>query len=140
MKFMIVACIPLWLLLTGCSVKHYAQKPILYGADSIPVTSVSPSSCKYVGDVQGNDGTDIKDSPGRKGEVRQGALNNLRNNAFGVASKLTQPVIYITQEEANCVGFGIYPCDPKTISGGSSVQNYIIKGQIFECGVAPTKP
>lgn len=124
-------------MLGGCTVKEFTPKALNSGADRIAVVSQLLSNCKYISDVYGYD-----ERPDVVGEVtymtkermRQGALNDMKNKAIGVALELKRPTILIKREKPVCSRlFVAKECDPNKDLSNYIVVKYSIEGEIYDC-------
>lgn len=126
------------LMLVGCATQQYFPKTLDEKAKGIATVRTTPYGCKVLGEIEGKD-----QSPTKKpamtmivgnslSALREGAMNDLRNNAIDVignASKRT--VLKIVSETAYCQA-GV-DCPNQTM-GSQHIHSYLVKAEIFECG------
>lgn len=139
----------------GCAVTkpvyNSAYQPIEIesAAKGVTIAHTTPYNCKILGEAQGKDDATQKDVASVD-KVRDGALNDLKNNALAVAGSGKRIMLSITNEEAQCTAFFVqkkffglsqklYKKDvdcTKGYSGATWLQplTYTVKAQIFECG------
>lgn len=134
LKFAVVGAISV--ALVGCSVSRYHPKQLNLEAKGIATTESTPMKCKLMGTVEGNDGFDVQNQFGAvlptKMQVRQGALNDLRNQAADVIGKSDKHIVlYVMSEQAIC--YGGENCT-STARDNSHIESYQVKAQIFDCG------
>lgn len=91
----------------------------------------TPYNCKVLGEVEGSD-----DATGYAaatlGQVRKGALNDLRNEAVAVVGAGKRITLYILNEWALCYGERgrLVGCPQNAVY----VNSYRVRAQIFDCG------
>ncbi|WP_110581438.1 DUF4156 domain-containing protein [Helicobacter cinaedi] len=96
----------LGLLVVGCGdpvpeLPHYKPKSLEQQGKGITIAKSTPYNCKILGEVEGKDNTN-----GTKGAtrelLREGALNDLRNEAGDAAGVGKRIMLNITNEEVLC--------------------------------------
>ena len=117
----------------------YQPKQLDAQAKGITVAKSTPYNCKILGEVEGKDYATGKRGA-TKESIREGAVNDVRNQAAQVAGKGTRAMVAITKEVSECevsVGFM-----PKTVSCSNIPSNatnpkpisYRISAQVYDCG------
>lgn len=134
--------------LTGCGLfgggeppkQPYEPKKLEAQARGITVAKSTPYNCKILGEVEGKD--NVGDRSGATRELlREGAINDLRNEASYVAGEGKRAMIAITKEEVKCiatVGKARQNVDctkglPNGATNGVLVSQRI-HAQVFDCG------
>lgn len=130
-------------LLAGCATKDFVPKQLNENAKGISTVRTTPYGCKVLGEIEGKD--DIPPSDGvppiaggarlvgnSLSVMRDGAMNDLRNNAVDVVgNSKKRTVLKIVSEVAFCSA-GV-ACKDQTIDS-QYVNSYLVKAEIFECG------
>lgn len=128
--------LPLFLvpaMLTSCvALKPYEPTPLNENAKGITTVKSTPYGCKVLGEVEGRETWERKGdyNVGNTNEVKEGALNDLRNKAYEAVGSGKRITLRIIDEKAICVNNE--PCDPETTH--LRVKSYEITAQVFECG------
>lgn len=132
---------------TGCGLfdspepkPPYQPKQLEAQARGITVAKSTPYNCKILGEVEGKDNV-IGKSGATRELLREGAMNDLRNEASYVAGQGTRAMLSITKEEVLCtatVGGEMQTINctnglPKGAKNGSLV-SHRIHAQVFDCG------
>lgn len=127
MIFFYVICV----LLTGCVAPQFEPKPLSPNSKGIAMVNSTPYSCKVLGEAEGSDETNGRINPAIE-RLRQGAINDLKNEAVEIVGLHKRVVLYIIKEEALCYWLfeGIKACP----AGSSSALGYRVRAQIFDCG------
>lgn len=120
------------LMLTGCAMKSFTPKMLNEKARGITTVKSSPYGCKFLGEIEGSDGAPViafQQYGSTITEAREGALNDVRNQAVDVTGK--RIVLNIIREQAVCLdGTECSHLKNQEIL----VSKYIVTAQIFECG------
>jgi len=126
-------------MLTGCVAPNpFVPKALNEKAKGITTVRSTPYGCKVLGEVEGVD--ESKTSPHdltplvampTMAELRQGAMNDLRNNAAEVVGKSKRITLRVIDEKLTCYGNGACPSD---IQDNHIVKRFSVTAQIFECG------
>ena len=134
-------------LFTGCfgpTLPDYKPKELEKDARAVTVAKSTPYNCKLLGETEGRDDSENKSAPTPQ-KIREGAMNDLRNNALAVGGN-KRSVVAITREEVICEKtsssfFGLftskstYDCTKQaSIPGDTKVLHHTIYGQVFDCG------
>ncbi len=121
------------------SLPPYQPKQLESQAKSITVANNTPYNCKILGEVEGKDYATGK-SGATKESVREGAINDLRNQASNVVGKGKRAMVAITREVSECestVGFRTKTSDCSRLPEGATNPkpiSYRISAQVFDCG------
>jgi len=118
-------------LLSGCVAPQFEPKPLLVNSKGIATVRSTPYNCKVLGEAEGNDEANGRMNP-TIDRLRQGAINDLKNEAVEIVGLHKRVVLYIIKEEALCYWLfeGIKACPV----GSSSALGYRVRAQIFDCG------
>lgn len=129
-KFALLALISTTL--SGCiALKPYEPTPLNENAKGITTVRSTPYGCKVLGEVEGKETWDRKDSfLGENEEVIDGAMNDLRNKAFDVVGGSKRITLRVIQEKTICNGDQL--CDAETTT--QRIKSHKVYAQIFECG------
>ena len=134
-----VACIFAMLFLTGCGLfstveekPPYQPKPIEAQARAVTVAKNIPYNCKILWEVEGKDS-----SRGTRGAtktmLREGAINDLRNEAYYVGGQGKRVMVNITKELCKVWnGNNWQSVDCNALQGNAL--SYRIHAQVFDCG------
>ena len=121
------------------SLPQYAPKQLDAQAKGITVAKNTPYNCKILGEVEGKDYATGKRGA-TKESIREGAINDVRNQAAQVAGKGTRAMVAITKEVSECevsVGFRAQTVScsdiPKNATNPKPI-SYRISAQVFDCG------
>lgn len=123
------------LMLVGCATVQYFPKALNENAKGIATVRTTPYGCKVLGEIEGKD-----NSPTQQGVIvgntlsalREGAMNDLRNNAVDVIGNSNKrSVLKIVSETAYCQA-GV-DCPNQTMES-QHIHSYLVKAEIFECG------
>ena len=127
---LIVFCTILFLF-SGCVAPQFTPKPLLPDSKGIAMVNSTPYNCKVLGEAEGSDEANGRMNPTIEG-LRQGAINDLKNEAVEIVGLHKRVVLYIIKEEALCYWLfeGIKACP----AGSSSALGYRVRAQIFDCG------
>lgn len=126
------------LVLSGCvTQQEFFPKKLNGNARGIATVKSTPYGCKALGEVEGKDSSAIQSEMvvvvgNTLSAVREGAMNDLRNNAVevvGNSSKRT--VLKIVYERAFCTTNAVCQNQRNT---SQSIHSYLVKAEIFECG------
>ncbi|WP_159990673.1 hypothetical protein [Pelistega ratti] len=126
------------LFITGCiHTQPFIPKALNEDAKGITTVRSTPYGCKVLGEVEGKDAIpetspNVKIVSRHKDVMREGALNDLRNNAVTVTGKKNRITLRIIDEKPICRYSGLPNQDCPVDSRVSDA--YIITAQIFECG------
>lgn len=122
--------------LTGCATKTFVPKALNENAKGISTVRSTPYGCKVLGEIEGKD-----EKKSIAGEIiiggtlfsmREGAMNDLRNNAVEVVgNSKKRTVLKVISEVAFCAQG--YKCPNQEIEI-QNIDSYLVKGEIFECG------
>ncbi len=121
--------------------EKYTPKPLSDEARSIAILNGVPLLCKFMGEVEGIDGSDGRAAPSFE-EIREGALNDLRNATLDlVDSQRDKVVITPTKEAMTCetmIGENQYEesnCTSWTkIPNNGKILYYRIHANVYACG------
>ena len=118
-------------LFSGCMAPQFTPKPLSPDSKGIAMVNSTPYSCKVLGEAEGSDEANGRMNPTIEG-LRQGAINDLKNEAVEIVGLHKRVVLYIIKEEALCYWLfeGIKACP----AGSSSALGYRVRAQIFDCG------
>lgn len=123
-------------LLAGCATQQFIPKSLNENAKGISTVKTTPYGCKVLGEIEGKD--DIPPSVGAMlvgntlSLMREGAMNDLRNNAVDVVGNAKKrTVLKIVSEIAYC-STGVN-CPDET-KDQHPIHSYLVKAEIFECG------
>ena len=118
-------------ILSGCVAPQFEPKPLLANSKGIAMGNSTPYSCKVLGEAEGSDEANGRINPAIE-RLRQGAINDLKNEAVEIVGLHKRVVLYIIKEEALCYWLfeGIKACP----AGSSSALGYRVRAQIFDCG------
>lgn len=122
--------------LTGCATEPFVPKALNENAKGISTVRSTPYGCKVLGEIEGKDekksiagGIIIG---GTLLSMREGAMNDLRNNAVEVVgNSKKRTVLKVISEAAFCAQG--YKCPNQEIEI-QNIHSYLVKGEIFECG------
>lgn len=125
------------MMLAGCATQQYFPKTLDEKAKGIATVRTTPYGCKVLGEIEGKDNSPAQPAMtliigNTLSALRDGAMNDLRNNAVevvGNSSKRT--VLKIVSEVAYCAA-GV-DCPNQTMES-QSIHSYLVKAEIFECG------
>lgn len=133
------------LLFFGCgdpapSLPEYQPKALESQGRGITVAKSTPYNCKILGEVEGKDTT-----RGTRGAIREtlreGAINDLRNEAGATAKDGKRIMLKITKEEVQCKatfkdGSRTVDCTNGVPQGATSASllSHRIHADVFECG------
>lgn len=119
-------------MLASCSNRPpFQPKPLNENAKDIATVQSTPYGCKALGEVEGKDHYDIGWYVAGLGDLRESAINELRNNAAEVVGNRTKRITLRIVEEV-CYR-GSVAC--KDLNNEHQiVTDYRVTGQIFECG------
>lgn len=125
------------MMLAGCATQQYFPKTLDEKAKGIATVRTTPYGCKVLGEIEGKDNSPAQPAMtviigNTLSALRDGAMNDLRNNAVevvGNSSKRT--VLKIVSEVAYCAE-GV-DCSNQTMES-QSIHSYLVKAEIFECG------
>ena len=128
------------LVMVGCGpTLPYAPKELEKGARTVTVAKTTPYNCKLLGEAEGKDNAEGKISPSYE-QIREGALNDLRNTAADVAHG-KRAMVSPTKEKMVCskIGFfggrsGRFDCSLETMGKKTAIENLRIHAQVFDCG------
>ena len=118
----------------------YIPKQLKEQARGITVAKDAPYSCKILGEVEGKDIVgDRRDAT--KELLREGAMNDLRNEATYITGEGKKVVMVITKEEVLCEGVvnGVrrsVDCKftlPKSVKD-AVLTSHKIQAQVYDCG------
>ncbi|MFC0309914.1 DUF4156 domain-containing protein [Gallibacterium trehalosifermentans] len=136
MKKYIILSILLSFILTGCvRFAPFSPKQLNQNAKGIATVRSIPFGCQFLGEVEGRDG--YRDSHHRMrapnlSEAREGALNDLRNNAAEIADNTRKRVVLrVMQEKATCFS-PTGACHH--MNEYEAIKDYSALGAVFECG------
>lgn len=119
-------------MLTGCVMPPpFQPKALNENAKGISTVRSTPYGCKVLGEAEGKDNYDDGFLVAFLGELRESALNDLRNNAADVVGNNTKRITLRIVEE-KCSRRGT-PCEDIN-SERQVATNYRVTAQIFECG------
>lgn len=121
------------------SLPPYQPKQLESQARGITVANNTPYNCKILGEVEGKDYATGK-SGATKESLREGAINDLRNEASNVVGKGKRAMVAITREVSECESTAGFT--KKTTScnnlpqGATNIKpiSYRIIAQVFDCG------
>lgn len=117
-------------LLSGCVAPQFEPKPLLANSKGIATVRSTPYNCKVLGEAEGNDEANGRMNP-TIDRLRQGAINDLKNEAVEIVGLHKRVVLYIVSETPLCYyGNELDRC-PR---GSQFAASYRIKAQIFDCG------
>ncbi|WP_103593226.1 hypothetical protein [Campylobacter concisus] len=126
---LIVFCTILFLF-SGCVAPQFTPKPLLPDSKGIAMVNSTPYNCKVLGEAEGSDEANGRMNPTIEG-LRQGAMNDLKNEAIEIVGLRKRVVLYIVNELPLCYyGQNLDIC-PR---GSQFAASYRIKAQIFDCG------
>ncbi|MGX2975189.1 hypothetical protein ACWIUH_09290 [Ursidibacter arcticus] len=120
-------------LLSGCVMQQpFHPKVLNENAKGIATVKSTPYGCKVLGEAEGKDGDRPDMQPPRLSQAREGALNEVRNNAVEiVGSSAKRITLRVIEEKATCfTGDGSCP----NLNDNQYIKDYYITAQIFECG------
>lgn len=124
-------------LLVGCATQNFIPKSLNENAKGISTVRTTPYGCKVLGEIEGKDDMPMT-QPGTMiignnlSTMREGAMNDLRNNAVDVVgNSKKRTVLKIVSEIAFC-SRGV-SC-PNQESEDQVIHSYLVKAEIFECG------
>lgn len=126
-------------LLTGCATQRFVPKQLNDNARGIATTRTTPYGCVVLGDVEGRDSIPARRGIGlvvgnTQSAVREGAMNDLRNNAVDVVGNTkNRTVLSITYEKAYCIAGTECPKE-QLKNENMQIDSYLVKGAVFECG------
>ena len=121
------------------SLPPYQPKQLESQAKGITVANSTPYNCKILGEVEGKDYATGK-SGATKESVREGAINDLCNQASNVVGKGKRAMVAITREVSECestVGFRTQTTNCNDLPKGATNPkpiSYRISAQVFDCG------
>ena len=118
----------------------YEPKRLNEEARGIAVAYSIPYTCKLLGEVEGKDNSDGKVPPSFE-DIREGALNDLRNRAAELVDEDSRILVKLTKEAMICemrVSDGQYDEKDCTawdkIPKNGKILSYRIHANVFECG------
>ncbi|HGO5823110.1 TPA: hypothetical protein ACK3JW_000771 [Mannheimia haemolytica] len=126
------------MVLAGCATQQYFPKTLDDKAKGISTVRTTPYGCKVLGEIEGKD--NIPPTPpmvlgntlSSLSSLREGAMNDLRNNAIDVVgNSKKRTVLKIVSEVAFCSA-GV-DC-PNQAMESQHIHSYLVKAEIFECG------
>lgn len=106
------------------------------GARGITVAKNTPYNCKILGESEGKDDAEGKSPPSPQ-KLREGAVNDLRNEAVHVVGEGKRAMLAITRERVICATRkgGTYNCThQEKIPAGNYPISHKITAQVFDCG------
>lgn len=121
-------------LLTGCITppSEFVPKPLNDNAKGIATVRETPYGCKVLGEMEGFEGKHEYERTPTLAQVREGAMNDLRNRAFDVVeSSKRRIVLKVIGSSVLC--FGGQAC-PEHMYDDDYVNSYRVSAQVFECG------
>lgn len=123
------------LILTGCSTELFVPKALNDNARGISAVSITPIGCRALGEVEGKDekkplaGVFVVGSSLLT--LREGAMNDLRNNAADVVGSFKKrTVLKVISETAFC---SKGHC-PNQQFESKDMHSYLVKAEIYDCG------
>lgn len=117
------------LVLASCSqLPEFTAKPLNNNAKQISVVREIPYGCRVVGNVSGLDSEHKGQRFPRLDMVREGALNDLRNNSADLLGKRQNMHVRIINEYATC-----FIKDCENLKDDDIVKSYHVEAQILEC-------
>lgn len=125
------------LMLASCATIEYFPKTLDEKAKGIATVKTTPYGCKVLGEIEGKDESPIQPAMtmivgNSLSALREGAMNDLRNNAVDVIGNSSKrSVLKIVSETAYCQA-GV-DCPNQTMES-QSIHSYLVKAEIFECG------
>lgn len=121
--------------LAGCATKLFEPKALNNNAKGISTVTIVPKGCKALGMVEGKDEKKPVADAFVVGSsllsLREGAMNDLRNNAVEVVgNSKKRTVLKIVSETAFCSQGSC----PNQQFETRDMHSYLVKAEIYECG------
>lgn len=119
---------------------HYVPLALLEEAKGVAVLNGIPINCKLLGEAEGIDNSDGKMAPSFE-QIREGALNDLRNKTLDLADTRDRVVIVPVKEAMTCElrtegdQFDEKDCTTwKEIPSNGKILFYRVHANVFDCG------
>ncbi|WP_245945728.1 hypothetical protein [Helicobacter didelphidarum] len=119
---------------------QYTPIPLIEEAKGIAVLNGIPLNCKLLGEAEGMDNSDGKAAPSFE-QIREGALNNLRNRTMDLVDSRDRIVLTPVKEAMTCElrsednQFDEKDCTTWTqIPNNGKILFYRIHANVFDCG------
>ncbi|TLD85001.1 DUF4156 domain-containing protein [Helicobacter sp. MIT 11-5569] len=139
--FLVIVCGVLFFFV-GCAAQQllsYTPKSLEPHGRGITIASSTPYNCRILGEVEGKDSSSAAMQGATLEKLREGALNDLKNEAGAAVGNNRRIMLRITNEASICQGVikgalkeGECRMFPSNIALSSI--SYRIHAEIFECG------
>ena len=135
MKISNLMLVCVYILMLGGCVAKYAPKVLDPNSKYITFIESNPHNCKYIGQIEGNDVQPINPGIlvfGTFEQLKEGAFNDLKNNALTVVGAARRISLRVINEQALC--YGSYNRLESCRENRPYIDAYKIKAEVFDCG------